>query len=89
VHYVFIGMSNELGELESGLAAALIGAVPAVVLGGALAIGWTALVAVLWPRLGAVRPLHELAASWDGTGQAAAPATASGTASTPIARAGG
>jgi hypothetical protein len=35
VERVFIGASNELGAFESGVAAALIGAVPAVVLGGA------------------------------------------------------
>jgi MFS family permease len=43
---VFIGASNELGEFESGVAAAALGTVPAVVLGG---IG-TVLVAVLWIR---------------------------------------
>ena len=41
---VFISASNELGAFESGLAASLVGAVPAVVGGGALtiiiAIGW-------------------------------------------------
>ena len=35
VEMVFISASNELGAFESGVAAALIGAVPAVVLGGA------------------------------------------------------
>lgn len=34
VNAVFIGASNELGEFESGLLAALLGVVPAVVLGG-------------------------------------------------------
>ncbi len=34
VEMVFISASNELGAFESGVAAALIGAVPAVVLGG-------------------------------------------------------
>lgn len=41
---LFISASNELGELESGLAARFIGAVPAVVIGGAGAI----LVTLLW-----------------------------------------
>jgi hypothetical protein len=68
VHYVFIGASNELGELESGAAAALIGAVPAVVLGGAVAIAWTLLVAVVWPQLRSLKPLHELKATHEGTG---------------------
>jgi hypothetical protein len=43
---VFIGASNELGEFESGAVAALIGTVPAVVVGG---LG-TLLVAALWAR---------------------------------------
>jgi MFS family permease len=47
VEGVFIGASNELGAFESGAAAALIGAVPAVVAGGVLTI----LLALVWPRL--------------------------------------
>ena len=47
VNTVFIGASNELGEFESGILAALVGAVPAVVLGGAGTLG----VALLWARL--------------------------------------
>jgi MFS family permease len=46
VNAVFIGASNELGEFESGTLAALVGAVPAVVVGG---VG-TLLVAGLWAR---------------------------------------
>ena len=47
VEGVFIGASNELGAFESGAAAALVGAVPAVVAGGALTI----LLALVWPKL--------------------------------------
>jgi MFS family permease len=47
VEGVFIGASNELGAFESGAAAALLGAVPAVVAGGALTIA----LALVWPRL--------------------------------------
>jgi len=47
VEMVFISASNELGAFESGLAAALIGAVPAVVLGGVA----TVVVAGLWWKL--------------------------------------
>jgi hypothetical protein len=47
VEMVFISGSNELGAFESGVAAALIGAVPAVVLGGAATI----VLVLLWPRL--------------------------------------
>jgi len=46
VNSVFIGASNELGEFESGAVAALIGTVPAVVVGG---IG-TLAVCGLWAR---------------------------------------
>jgi hypothetical protein len=46
VNGLFIGTSNQLGEFESGVTAALFGAAPAVVLGGAL----TLLVAGLWIR---------------------------------------
>ncbi|HET9289185.1 MAG TPA: MFS transporter [Gaiella sp.] len=47
VEMVFISASNELGAFESGVAAALIGAVPAVLVGGALTIG----VAFAWTRI--------------------------------------
>jgi len=47
VEMVFISASNELGAFESGVAAALIGAVPAVVLGGVVTIG----VAVAWGKV--------------------------------------
>jgi len=51
VSTLFISGSNELGEAESGFLAALIGAVPAVVLGGFGAIGVTILWARLFPEL--------------------------------------
>src|SRR5687767_10293824 len=47
VEMVFISASNELGAFESGAAAALVGAVPAVVIGGSLTI----VCALVWPRL--------------------------------------
>lgn len=47
VNFLFINASNQLGEFESGFTAALLGAVPAVLLGG---IG-TVIVALLWMRL--------------------------------------
>lgn len=47
VNSVFIGASNELGEFESGVTAALFTTVPAVLLGGAATI----LVAAAWSRL--------------------------------------
>lgn len=48
---LFIGASNQLGEFESGSVAALIGAVPAVVLGGVGAVGLAVLWATLFPAL--------------------------------------
>ena len=47
VEMVFISASNELGAFESGAAAALLGAVPAVVAGGAITI----LLALTWSRV--------------------------------------
>jgi hypothetical protein len=47
VNWIFIGASNELGEFESGVMAALFGSVPAAVLGG---MG-TLVVVALWARL--------------------------------------
>ncbi|MEO8741359.1 MAG: MFS transporter, partial [Casimicrobiaceae bacterium] len=47
VNSVFIGTSNQLGEFESGVTAAWLGTVPAVLLGG---VG-TLLIVVLWMRL--------------------------------------
>jgi MFS family permease len=46
VNAVFIGASNELGEFESGLVAAWLGLLPAIVAGGVA----TLLVTVLWMR---------------------------------------
>jgi MFS family permease len=47
VNYLFVNASNQLGEFESGLTAALFGAVPAVILGG---VG-TIVIALLWMKL--------------------------------------
>ncbi len=47
VNFLFINASNQLGQFESGLTAALFGAVPAAVIGG---IG-TIAVALLWMKL--------------------------------------
>jgi len=59
-----ISASNELGELESGLVAGLIGATGAVVFGGVGAIGVTAIWAWIFPELRRARTfaptfLHE------------------------------
>ncbi len=47
VNSMFIGASNQLGEFESGLTAAWLGTVPAVLIGGA----GTLFIAGLWMRL--------------------------------------
>jgi uncharacterized membrane protein YciS (DUF1049 family) len=47
VNYLFVNASYQLGEFESGLTAALLGAVPAAALGG---VG-TIIVALLWMKL--------------------------------------
>ncbi|MGI8975042.1 MAG: MFS transporter [Gaiella sp.] len=57
VEMVFISGSNELGAFESGLAAAFVGAAPAVVIGGALTI---AIAAVWWCAFPALRDVDRL-----------------------------
>lgn len=63
VNTVFIGTSNELGGFESGIAAALLGPVGAVVFGGVGTLAVVAIIAKLSPRLRALRtlaaPVHE------------------------------
>jgi len=47
VNFLFINASNQLGQFESGVTAALLGAVPSAVLGGVATIA----VALLWMKL--------------------------------------
>ena len=60
VEMVFISASNELGAFESGVAAALLGAVPAVVVGGIVTIGVALTWTRLFPQLATVDRLDEL-----------------------------
>ena len=60
VSMLFIGASNELGEFESGTTAALLGAVPAVVLGGIGTLGVVAIWMRLFPPLRKVDRLSEV-----------------------------
>jgi MFS family permease len=60
LHYVFIGFSNELGSFESGATAALFGPVASVAGGGLGTLAVVALVALLWPSLSRLGPLHTL-----------------------------
>jgi MFS family permease len=60
VEMVFISASNELGAFESGVAAALIGAVPAVVFGGIATVVVAGVWWKLFPALAKVDRLDEL-----------------------------
>jgi hypothetical protein len=60
VESVFISASNELGAFESGFAAALIGAVPAVVAGGLVTITLAAVWGRLFPKLARVDRLEDV-----------------------------
>ncbi len=51
VNSIFVGSSNEIGAFESGVAAKLLGTVPAVVLGGAASLAVVGIVAWRVPRL--------------------------------------
>ena len=55
INGIFIGSSNELGALESGIAASLIGLVPSIIFGGAATIVVVLLTYQLAPQL---RKLH-------------------------------
>jgi hypothetical protein len=60
VNSLFVGMSNQLGEFRAGMAAALIGAIPAVLIGG---IGTLIVVAAgikLFPALYRIEGFHSL-----------------------------
>jgi MFS family permease len=60
VEGVFVGASNELGAFESGVAAALLGAVPAVVAGGAVTIGLAVVWRWVFPALAEVDRLEDV-----------------------------
>ena len=60
VNMVFLGASNELGEFRAGGMAALIGAVPAVVIGGVASMGVSALWAAWFPQLRRVQHLNRV-----------------------------
>ena len=65
VNHIFIGFSNQFGAFESGAAAALIGPVPAVVLGGVGSIAVAAVIIKLFPELPRLGPLDSLAPAED------------------------
>lgn len=59
VNSVFIDMSNELGGFESGVLAAIVGPVVAVVAGGVGTLIVVAAVGLAWPELRRLRELEE------------------------------
>lgn len=58
VNSLFVGTSNQLGEFESGVTAALFGVVPAVLIGGMGTIAIACLWMVLFPQLRRLRSLE-------------------------------
>jgi MFS family permease len=60
VNSMFTGTSNYLGDFRAGSMAALLGAVPAVALGGASVLLVTALWMVLFPQMVRIRSFEEL-----------------------------
>ena len=62
VNMLFVGASNELGEFESGITAALLGTIPAVIIGGLGTLGVVALWMRLFPPLKAVDRLADVRA---------------------------
>lgn len=60
IQFVFVGLSNELGEFESGLTAALLGPVGSVLLGGVATVCVVASIAALCPKLRRLGPLAAL-----------------------------
>jgi MFS family permease len=59
VNFIFIGTSNQFGEFESGVTAAWLGTVPAVLLGG---IGTLAVVGIWWFLFPGLRKVDRLEA---------------------------
>ncbi len=59
VNMMFISASAELGEMKSGLTAALFGTIPAVVLGGAGTIAVVAIYTLLFPEVRAIDRLDQ------------------------------
>ncbi|MCC7370943.1 MAG: MFS transporter [Chloroflexi bacterium] len=60
VEYTFIGFSNEFGTFRAGAMASFFGPVLAVLGGGIGTIVVVAVVAVVWPSLAKIGPLHTL-----------------------------
>ncbi|MEI6640362.1 MAG: MFS transporter, partial [Chlorobium sp.] len=59
INGIFIGSSNELGALESGIAARLMGLIPSVIFGGVMTLAVVATTTKLAPKLRRLE-LHQL-----------------------------
>jgi MFS family permease len=60
VNGMFTGTSNYLGDFRAGAVAAMLGAVPAVLIGGAGVLAVTAIWLLLFPQLRRIRTLDEV-----------------------------
>jgi hypothetical protein len=60
VNALFIGTSNQLGEFESGVAAAWLGVVPSVILGGVGTLVAVALATRAFPQLAKIDRLESI-----------------------------
>ena len=58
VNSIFIGSSNEIGAFESGVAARMLGTVPAVVLGGVASLAVVGLVTLMIPQVRKMGPIE-------------------------------
>jgi MFS family permease len=63
VNAIFVASSNELGEFESGIAARLLGVVPAVALGGFGTLLVVLAVMTAWPGIRRLGTLHDMRAA--------------------------
>ena len=61
---LFTGTSNQLGEFRAGVSAALFGAIPAVLIGGAGTIAVAAVWMTLFPELRRIRAFEERGGPW-------------------------
>ncbi|MGC4192060.1 MAG: MFS transporter [Thermomicrobiales bacterium] len=85
IHYLFIGMSNEFGEFESGVAAAIFGATGAVVLGGIGTLLVVPAIALIWPQVPRLREIVALQASTVAAAEGVGDEAGSGSAREPKA----
>ena len=67
VNGVFFSASNELGELESGVAAGLMGAGPSVVFGGLATVAVVGACTRIFPQIGRLGRLDQLIAAPEGS----------------------